>query len=55
MCFDIGKMTVPIESRSVPLGTCQVAQYLFSFTPPVSGKFVLVAQKLIVIMVQFIA
>ena len=30
MCFDNGKMTVPIENRSVALGTCQLAHSLFS-------------------------
>ena len=30
MCFDHGKMTVPIESRSVALGTCRLAHSLFS-------------------------
>ena len=29
MCFDLGKMTVPIENRSVVLGTIRLAQSLF--------------------------
>ena len=31
MCFDIGNMTVPVDKRSVALGTCRLrlAQSLF--------------------------
>ena len=29
MCFDPGKMTVPIGNRSLALGTCRLAQSLF--------------------------
>ena len=30
MCFDHGKMTVPIENPSMALGTCRLAHSLFS-------------------------
>ena len=29
MCFDLGKVTVPVENRSVALDTFQLAQILF--------------------------
>ena len=34
MCFDIGNMTVPVDKRSVVLGTCPIAIgtiFIFSF------------------------
>ena len=29
MCFDLGKMMVPIRNRSLALGTCRLAQSSF--------------------------